>query len=77
MVHHRGTILATDIGEDVPVGGLGFGMDDVNEKVGIGYQILNLSSTIRGWLDRRLYERTTAEHEEVVLKYSSTSHFTL
>ncbi|EMA65553.1 HpcH/HpaI aldolase family protein [Halorubrum kocurii] len=43
---------------DVPVGGLGFGMDDVNEKAENGYQILNLGSTtgaiegaVTGWLD--------------------------
>ncbi|ELY53285.1 HpcH/HpaI aldolase family protein [Natronolimnohabitans innermongolicus] len=30
---------------DVPLGGLGFGMDDVNEKAESGYQILNLGST--------------------------------
>ncbi|QZX99369.1 HpcH/HpaI aldolase family protein [Halobaculum rubrum] len=43
---------------DVPVGGLGFGMDDVNEKVDDGYQILHLGSTagaiqsvVGDWLD--------------------------
>lgn len=43
---------------DVPLGGLGFGMDDVNEKAKAGYQILNLGSTtgalqgvVRSWLD--------------------------
>lgn len=30
---------------DVPLGGLGFGMSDVNEKVDSGYQVLNLGST--------------------------------
>ncbi|SEO86754.1 2-dehydro-3-deoxyglucarate aldolase [Halogranum amylolyticum] len=47
---------ATDAG--VPVGGLGFGMDDVNEKAKAGYQLLNLGSTtgaldgvVSGWLD--------------------------
>jgi len=42
----------------VPVGGLGFGMDDVNEKAANGYQIINLGSTtgalkpaISGWLE--------------------------
>ena len=30
---------------DVPLGGLGFGMDDVNEKAESGYQLLNLGST--------------------------------
>ncbi|QFU82540.1 HpcH/HpaI aldolase family protein [Natronorubrum aibiense] len=43
---------------DVPLGGLGFGMDDVNEKAESGYQILNLGSTtgalqgtVQSWLD--------------------------
>ncbi|MDG5821648.1 aldolase/citrate lyase family protein [Natronococcus sp. A-GB7] len=43
---------------DVPLGGLGFGMDDVNEKAESGYQILNLGSTtgalggaVRSWLN--------------------------
>ena len=42
----------------VPVGGLGFGTDDVNEKVEQGYQILNLGSTtgavkrtVSSWFD--------------------------
>jgi 2-dehydro-3-deoxyglucarate aldolase len=42
----------------VPVGGLGFGMDDVNETVAAGYQIVNLGTTtaalndvVSGWLD--------------------------
>lgn len=42
----------------VPVGGLGFGMDDVNEKADSGYQILNLGSTtgaltqvVTSWFD--------------------------
>ena len=43
---------------DVPLGGLGFGMDDVNEKAETGYQLLHLGSTagvlsetVRSWLD--------------------------
>ncbi|WP_440763452.1 HpcH/HpaI aldolase family protein [Natronorubrum sp. DTA7] len=43
---------------DVPLGGLGFGMDDVNEKAASGYQMLNLGSTtgalqgvVRSWLN--------------------------
>jgi 2-dehydro-3-deoxyglucarate aldolase len=47
---------AVDAG--VPVGGLGFGMDDVNEKASNGYQILHLGSTtgalqqvVGEWLD--------------------------
>ncbi len=42
----------------VPVGGLGFGMDDVNEKAANGYDMLNLGSTtaavqsvMEEWLD--------------------------
>jgi len=52
------TVRSAAIDADVPVGGLGFGMDDVNEKVDAGYQILNLGSTtgalkgaVQGWLD--------------------------
>jgi 2-keto-3-deoxy-L-rhamnonate aldolase RhmA len=39
------TIRSTSIDRGVPVGGLGFGMDDVNEKAQNGYQLLNLGST--------------------------------
>ncbi|MFC4542706.1 HpcH/HpaI aldolase/citrate lyase family protein [Halosolutus amylolyticus] len=46
------------IDADVPLGGLGFGMDDVNEKADAGYQLLNLGSTtgalgstVRSWLE--------------------------
>ena len=53
---------AVDAG--IPVGGLGFGMDDVNEKAANGYQILNLGSTtgalqrtVAGWLDAYVGER--------------------
>lgn len=52
------TIRSKALDADVPVGGLGFGMDDVNEKAANGYQILNLGSTtaalegtVSGWLD--------------------------
>ncbi|GAA0647304.1 HpcH/HpaI aldolase family protein [Salarchaeum japonicum] len=52
------TVRSAAIDANVPVGGLGFGMDDVNEKVDAGYQILNLGSTtgalkgaVEGWLD--------------------------
>lgn len=47
---------ATDAG--IPIGGLGFGTDDVNEKIAQGYQLLNVGSTtgalqgvVTGWLD--------------------------
>lgn len=39
------TVRAEAVAADVPVGGLGFGMEDVNRKVEDGYQILNLGST--------------------------------
>ncbi|WP_458190510.1 HpcH/HpaI aldolase family protein [Haladaptatus sp. NG-WS-4] len=52
------TVRATSIDADVPVGGLGFGMDDVNEKANSGYQLLNLGSTtgalqqvVSSWFD--------------------------
>ncbi|OAQ53841.1 hypothetical protein HTG_06130 [Natrinema mahii] len=51
-------IRSAAIEADVPVGGLGFGMDDVNEKAENGYQLLNvgtttgaLQSAVTGWLD--------------------------
>ena len=54
---------AVDVG--VPVGGLGFGMNDVNEKAANGYQMLNLGSTtgaleqtVTGWFD--VYEQNDA-----------------
>ncbi|WP_416840949.1 HpcH/HpaI aldolase family protein [Haloferax sp. DFSO52] len=52
------TIRSTAVDAGVPVGGLGFGMDDVNEKAQNGYQMLNLGSTtgalkgvVEGWFD--------------------------
>ncbi|EMA59358.1 HpcH/HpaI aldolase family protein [Halorubrum lipolyticum] len=52
------TIRSKAVGANVPVGGLGFGMDDVNEKASNGYQLLNLGSTtgalegaVTEWLD--------------------------
>ena len=52
------TIRSKAVDAGVPVGGLGFGMDVVNEKAANGYQILNLGSTtaalegaVTGWLD--------------------------
>ena len=39
------TVRAAAVDANVPVGGLGFGMDDVNEKADDGYQLLNLGST--------------------------------
>jgi 2-dehydro-3-deoxyglucarate aldolase len=57
------TVRSAAVEADVPVGGLGFGMDDVNEKAEDGYQLLNLGTTtgalqrtITGWLDA--YEGT-------------------
>ena len=52
------TVRKTATEAGVPVGGLGFGMDDVNEKAEMGYQLLNLGSTtgalrttVTEWLD--------------------------
>lgn len=52
------TVRTACLDADVPVGGLGFEMDDVNEKADSGYQILNLGSTtgavkqvVTSWLD--------------------------
>ena len=52
------TIRSTAVDAGVPVGGLGFGMDDVNQKAQNGYQMLNLGSTtgavkgvVEGWFD--------------------------
>ena len=52
------TIRSKAVDAGVPVGNLGFGMDDVNEKAGNGYQILHVGSTTgavtaaaKGWLD--------------------------
>lgn len=40
------TVRTTSLENDVPVGGLTAGMDDVREKVADGYQLLNVGSTI-------------------------------
>lgn len=52
------TVRSASIDAGVPVGGLGFGVDDVNQKADAGYQILNLGSTtgalqdvVTTWLD--------------------------
>ena len=52
------TVRSAAVEADVPVGGLGFGMDDVNEKAANGYQLLNVGSTtgalqggVVDWLD--------------------------
>ena len=52
------TVRSTAVDADVPVAGLGFGMDDVNEKAANGYQLLNLGSTtgaiegaVTGWFE--------------------------
>ncbi|WP_178917877.1 HpcH/HpaI aldolase/citrate lyase family protein [Natronomonas gomsonensis] len=59
------TIRSKAVDAGVPVAGLGFGMDDVNEKAANGYQMLNLGSTtgaleqtVTGWFDA--YEGTDA-----------------
>jgi 2-dehydro-3-deoxyglucarate aldolase len=38
-------VRAAAVEAGVPLGGLGFGPDDVNEKAEAGYQLLNLGST--------------------------------
>ncbi len=62
-----GTTIETKaaVEADVTVGGLGFGMDDVNEKAQSGYQILHVGSTtgavqnaVRGWLEEFDGERS-------------------
>ncbi|MFB6086890.1 MAG: HpcH/HpaI aldolase/citrate lyase family protein [Haloarculaceae archaeon] len=52
------TVREGAIDAGVPVGGLGFGMADVNAKVEAGYQLVNLGSTtgalrgaVEGWLE--------------------------
>ncbi|MFB6112769.1 MAG: HpcH/HpaI aldolase/citrate lyase family protein [Halodesulfurarchaeum sp.] len=52
------TIRSSAIDAGVPLAGLGFGMDDVNEKAHNGYQLLNLGTTtgalkqiVSGWLE--------------------------
>ena len=52
------TIRSTATETGVPLGGLGLGMDDVNEKASSGYQIINLGSTtgalqsaVSSWFD--------------------------
>ncbi|MDS0295684.1 HpcH/HpaI aldolase family protein [Halogeometricum luteum] len=52
------TVRSAAVDAGVPLGGLGFGMDDVNEKAENGYQLLHLGSTtgalqemVSGWLD--------------------------
>jgi len=59
------TVRSTAVDAGVPVAGLGFGMDDVNEKARNGYQMLNLGSTtgaleqtVTGWFEA--YERNDA-----------------
>jgi len=39
------TVRSAAVDAGVPVGGLGFGMDDVNRKAENGYQLINLGST--------------------------------
>ncbi|GAA0522794.1 2-dehydro-3-deoxyglucarate aldolase [Halorubrum aquaticum] len=52
------TVRSKAVDADVPVAGLGFGMDDVNEKAANGYRMLNLGSTtgaiegaVTSWFD--------------------------
>ncbi|GAA0234787.1 HpcH/HpaI aldolase family protein [Haladaptatus pallidirubidus] len=57
------TVRSRSVERGVPVGGLGFGMSDVNEKANNGYQMLNIGTTtiaiqeiVAEWLDE--YERS-------------------
>jgi len=59
------TVRSAAVEAGVTVGGLGFGMDDVNEKAESGYQILHVGSTtgavqnaVRGWLEEFDGERS-------------------
>lgn len=59
------TVRSNAVDAGVAIGGLGFGMDDVNEKATKGYQMLNLGSTtgaleqtVTGWFGA--YERNDA-----------------
>lgn len=60
------SVRSTAVESDVALGGLGLGMDDVNEKAAQGYQLLHVGSTtgavksaVTGWLDGFDGERTT------------------
>ncbi|SFR63167.1 HpcH/HpaI aldolase family protein [Halogeometricum limi] len=60
------TVRAAAVDAGVPLGGLGFGMDDVNEKAANGYQLLHVGSTtgalkqaVTGWWDAFEGERPT------------------
>lgn len=51
-------IRSAAVEHGVPVGGLGFGMEDVNEKARNGYRVLNIGTTalaleaiVQDWLD--------------------------
>ncbi|MFC7136988.1 HpcH/HpaI aldolase family protein [Halobaculum litoreum] len=60
------TVVSKTLDAGVPLGGLGFGMDDVNAKADAGYRILNLGSTtgvlagaVDDWVDAYDGERRT------------------
>ncbi|MEF8842679.1 MAG: aldolase/citrate lyase family protein [Haloarculaceae archaeon] len=62
------TVRSRAVDAVVPVGGLGFGMEDVNEKAANGYGMLNLGSTtaaiqgaVTDWLDAYEGERAGGE----------------
>jgi 2-dehydro-3-deoxyglucarate aldolase len=57
------SIRETALDAGVAVGGLGFGMDDVNEKAEKGYQILHVGSTT-GFLAEGVRSRLDAFEEE-------------
>lgn len=59
------TVRSKAVDAGVPVAGLGFGIDDVNEKAANGYDMLNLGSTtgalkgvVTDWFDAYTGERT-------------------
>lgn len=64
------TIRSNAVDTGVPVGCLGFGIDDVNEKATNGYQMLNLGSTtgvleqtVTGWFDAYESDRPRGDDE--------------
>ncbi|GAB7095269.1 2-keto-3-deoxy-L-rhamnonate aldolase [Halolamina litorea] len=61
------TVRSAAVDAGVPVAGLGFGIDDVNEKAANGYDMLNLGTTtgalkgvVTDWFDAYTGERTAS-----------------
>jgi 2-keto-3-deoxy-L-rhamnonate aldolase RhmA len=61
------TVRSAAVDAGVPVGGLGFGMDDVRRKATNGYQLLNLGTTT-GALEQTITE-VIAGHPAEVERY--------